>query len=228
MNGRPRSLKGVNPWSRDLGPGLAVVAAGVALVLFLGLTAAILLFPAFQQTDQRISAAVRDVQVPGLIAFAELLTTLGDVVVMVLLTVVGVLLLLLKRWRAEAVLLAVTMAVGMAAGTVLKEVVERARPGIEIARIPVPECYSFPSGHALAAILFFGVIAFVVFVRAERVSVKFGGIIACTLLAVGVALSRVYLGVHYLGDIVASWLLGSAFLTVFVAGYVWRVTARDR
>lgn len=227
MANRPRVLRGANPWSRDPAPGIAAFVAGGALALFLGLTAAILFFPAFQAIDQRISGALREADVPGLVAAAELLTTLGDGVVMVSLTVVGVLFMLIKGWRAEAVLLAVTMAAGMSAGVVLKELVERARPGIEIARIPVPECYSFPSGHALAAILFFGVVAFVVFVRAQDVSVKFGAIIACSLLAIGVALSRVYLGVHFLGDIIASWLLGSAFLTVFAAGYVWWVTTRD-
>ena len=220
----PRSTK---PWSRDPVPGIAVLVAGIAVVLFLGMTAAILFFPAFQDIDERISGVIRDVHVPGFVAVAEFLTTIGTGMVMVALTLAGVAFLLLKRWRAEAVLLALTMAAGTTAGSVLKQVIDRARPGIEVARIPVPDSYSFPSGHALSAFLFFGIVAFIFFVRAREVSVKFGGIIACTLLALGVALSRVYLGVHFLGDIIASWLLGSAFLTAFVGGYVWWVTKQE-
>ncbi len=223
-----RSLpRGSTPWSRDPVPGIAVLGAGIAVVLFVGMTAAILFFPAFQDIDERISGVVRDVHVPGFVAVAEFLTTLGSGVVMAALTVAGVAFLLLKRWRAEAVLLALTMAAGTAAGSVLKQVIDRARPGIEVARIPVPETYSFPSGHALSAFLFFGIVAFLFFVRAREVGVKFGGVIACTLLALGVALSRVYLGVHFLGDVIASWLLGSAFLTAFAGGYVWWVTRRE-
>jgi len=220
----PRKAK---PWSRDPVPGIAVLVTGVAAVLFLGMTAAILFFPAFQEIDKRVSGAVRSVDVPGLVAIAEFLTALGGSAVMMSLTVAGVAFLLVKRWRAEAVLLAITMVAGTAAGSALKQLIDRARPGIEVARIPVPESYSFPSGHALTAFLFFGILAFLFFVLAREVSVKFVGIIACTLLGIGVALSRVYLGVHFLGDVIASWLLGSAFLTAFVGGYVWWVTRRE-
>ncbi len=223
----PVVRRAAKPWSRNPTPGIAVLVVGIAAALFLGMTAAILFFPAFQDIDERISGAIRSVEAPGFVTIAEFFTTLGSGVVMASLTVVGVAVLLLKRWPAEAILLALTMAVGTTAGSVLKQLIDRARPGIEVARIPVPESYSFPSGHALAALLFFGILAFLAFVRAREVSVKFGGIVACTILALGVALSRVYLGVHFLGDVIASWLLGSALLTAFAGGYVWWVTRRE-
>ncbi len=205
-------------------PGIAVVVVGIALACLLLLTAAVLFFPAFQEFDARISAAIREVSVPGLEALATTLTRLGDTWSMFALTVLGAGWLAMRGRRAEAVLLGATMALGTATGAILKRVVERARPGLEVARIPIPDSYSFPSGHALASFLFFGVAALLFFVMARSTRVKLWGWLVCALLALGVALSRVYLGVHYFGDIIASWMLGSAFLVIAVAAYVWWVT----
>jgi undecaprenyl-diphosphatase len=213
-----------HPWSRDPTPGIAVVIAGIALVGFLLMTAAVLFFPAFQTLDARITSVMREASAPGSDALARSLTFLGDTWVMVALTVLGATWLLARGRRAEAVLLTATMIIGTAAGALLKELVERARPGLEMARIPVPDSYSFPSGHALAAFLYFGIVAFLFFIMARSARLKLWGWFVCSALAFGVALSRVYLGVHYLGDIIASWMLGSAFLLVAVLVYVWWVT----
>lgn len=221
---RPASA---HPWSRDPTPGIAVLITGVALAGFLLLTAALIFFPAFQEVDARISGAMRGLGVPALEALARGFSFLGSGWVMVSLTVAGTLWLLLRGRRAEAALLAATMALGTIAGSVLKGVVERARPGLEVARIPIPESYSFPSGHALAAFLFFGIAAFLFFVLARSVPVKLWTLLACWFLAFGVAISRVYLGVHYLGDIIASWMLGCAFILAAIGIYVWWIT-RDR
>jgi undecaprenyl-diphosphatase len=218
---RPESAQ---PWSRDPTPGIAVIIIGVALAGFLLLTAALIFFPAFQEVDARISEAMRSTALPGLETLALGLTFLGSGWVMAVLTVAGALWLLLVGRRAEATLLAGTMVLGTATGAILKEVVERARPGLEVARIPVPESYSFPSGHALAALLFFGIAAFLFFVLARSVRVKIWALLACWALAFGVALSRVYLGVHFVGDIIASWMLGCAFILVAIGIYVWWVT----
>lgn len=214
----------VHPWSRDPTPGIAVVIAGIALAGFLLLTAAVLFFPAFQTVDARITGVMRDASAPATDALARSLTFLGDTWVMVALTVLGATWLLMRGRRAEAVLLTATMVIGTAAGALLKQLVERARPGLEMAQIPMPESYSFPSGHALAAFLYFGIAAFLIFIMARSVRLKLWGWFACSALAFGVALSRVYLGVHYLGDIIASWMLGSAFLLVAVLVYAWWVT----
>ncbi|MDF1542704.1 MAG: phosphatase PAP2 family protein [Anaerosomatales bacterium] len=221
---RPSST---HPWNRDPTPGIAALVTGVALAGFIVLTAALLFFPAFQDVDARISEAMRGVGGPVLEALARGLSFLGSGWVMAALTVAGSVWLLVLGRRAETVLLAATMALGTLTGNALKALVERARPGLEVARIPVPESYSFPSGHALAALLFFGIAAFLFFVLARSVRVKIWALLACWALAFGVAISRVYLGVHYLGDIIASWMLGCALILVAIGLYVSWIT-RER
>jgi undecaprenyl-diphosphatase len=215
-----------HPWNRDPTPGIAVLVTGVAFAGFLLLTAALIFFPAFQEVDARISEALRGIGLPGLESLALGLSFLGSGWVMAVLTAAGAVWLLFRGRRPEAGLLVATMVLGTAAGSALKVAVERARPGLEAARIPVPESYSFPSGHALAALLFFGIAAFLFFVLAGSVRVKIWALLACWALAFGIAISRVYLGVHYLGDIIASWMLGCAFILIAIGIYVSWITRK--
>lgn len=218
--------KNAQPWNRDPTPGVAVVATGVALAAFLALTGALLFLPEFREFDERLSAQLREFATPGLDTVARWVTDIGSGVVMTALTAAGALWLLLIGRRPEAVLLVAVMALGSASGAALQDLIERARPGLDAARIPIPDRYSFPSLHALASMLFFGIVAFLVFVMAPSVRVKIWGALACVIVALAVALSRVYLGVHFFGDIMASWMLGSAILIVAIACYAGWVTRK--
>ncbi|HET6498131.1 MAG TPA: phosphatase PAP2 family protein [Coriobacteriia bacterium] len=214
-------------WVRDPKPGLVVAVTGIALAGFLLLTGAVLFFPAFHEVDARLSYAIRDeLRVEALDPFARGVTHIGSGVAMTVLTVIGSAVLLIAGRRAEALLLSATMIVGAALMSLLKLLVERPRPPIELARVTMPETYAFPSGHTLAAFLFFGVVGFLVFIMARSPRAKLWGWLACALLAIGVAFSRVYLGVHYVGDVIASWMLGSALITLAVAAYVGWVTRK--
>jgi undecaprenyl-diphosphatase len=119
-----------------------------------------------------------------------------------------------RERRIEAVFILVAVLGGELVGLAFKEVFMRVRPLIEHARIPMPESYSFPSGHALAALLYFASLAFVTLIDERRLQISVAIVGGCALAAITIALSRVYLGVHYLGDIVGAWLLGSAWLVL--------------
>jgi undecaprenyl-diphosphatase len=110
---------------------------------------------------------------------------------------------------------------GQALGTLLKNVIVRSRPSATQALIPLPGSYAFPSGHALAAVLLYGVLAFLV-ARAAHTRVMRVGVVVAAVVIIGlVGLSRVYLGVHWPSDVVAAWILGGAWLAVCISGYLW-------
>jgi len=208
-------------WRRDTTPGLLVVIFGVAFFGFVALVVAGLTVPAFVTVDRAISDAVRSFESPSLDMLARGLTRLGDMAVMFGLSTVLVVWLAATRRKAEAVLFVATIGLGTALGSLFKDVFGRLRPGLDIARIPLPDSYSFPSGHALASFLFFGTLVFLVLGESTRLSVRVSVSAVCVVLAVGVAMSRVYLGVHWFGDIVASWLLGAAWMAVTIGSYWW-------
>ncbi len=119
------------------------------------------------------------------------------------------------QWRRLAVHLAAVVASTTAIVFALKLVVERPRPCVALAGVhplcAMPADPSFPSGHACGA---FAVVTFLVValragkaVRGRRLT-RTAMSVALVSLAIGIAWSRVYLGVHFPGDVAAGALLG--------------------
>jgi len=203
-------------WQRDPRVGMLVIVAGIALVAFVALAVAILVAPAFVRFDLAASAAIRSVDLPGLEPVARVATRLGDFWPMVVLTAATAALFFARGKRTSAITLVLAVLSGSAFGWALKLVFGRVRPALEVARIPIPETYSFPSGHALTSLLFFGALAFLIMLHEKRLRRAATVAALCVIAALAIALARVYLGVHYLGDVVGSWLLGAGWLAVVV------------
>jgi membrane-associated phospholipid phosphatase len=123
-----------------------------------------------------------------------------------------------RRWQALVWLLTM-VPLGMLANSGFKLLVERPRPGLEAA--VGSHGFSYPSGHAVAITLCCGYLLVQIFRRTTRWSWRIAAL-ACALAVVGlVALSRVYLGVHHPSDVVASMLLGIAWLGMCLSGRFW-------
>jgi undecaprenyl-diphosphatase len=166
--------------------------------------------------DITVSGAIRSINVPGLEGFARFMTRVGDFWPMTILTAVAAGVLLMRGNRTSAATLAVGVLSGSGVGALLKLLFARVRPALEVARIPMPESYSFPSGHALTSVLFFGTLAFLILLHEKNLGRAIAGVVICVLGAFAIAMARVYLGVHYLGDVVGSWLLGASWLAVVI------------
>lgn len=203
-------------WQRDPRAGALVVVAGFALAGFLALLAAVMLAPSFERFDLSVSTAIRAIDIPWLESAAVIVTRIGDFWPMAALTGATAIVLYVRGRRTSAVTLALAVMSGSAFGWLMKILVQRLRPVFDMVSIPIPRSYSFPSGHALTSLLFFGslVILIMLHVKKLRTAVLLSSL--CVLAALSVSMSRVYVGVHYLGDVVASWLLGVAWLALVV------------
>jgi undecaprenyl-diphosphatase len=117
--------------------------------------------------------------------------------------------------------LVVTMAVGGVLGVVLKEIVARARP--EFADpFTVAGGYSFPSGHALNSMLF-ACCLLVLAHPATSGPIRAGAWSAAVTLVLLVGFNRMSLGVHYLSDVLAGWVVALATLAGTLAAFeTWR------
>jgi undecaprenyl-diphosphatase len=127
----------------------------------------------------------------------------------------AILALVLARMREWYWMLAVVLSVagGLALNVLLKHLFERARPHFDDSLVSL-DTYSFPSGHAAAATVFYGVLAAFLVSRVRerrlRVLIVIGAIAAIML----VAFSRIYLGAHYLSDVVAAMCSSTAWLAL--------------
>ena len=117
------------------------------------------------------------------------------------------LVLILKRHYAYAVGLAASVAASGLAILVLKGLVERARPPA-VYQAYVEAWYSFPSAHATLAAALYGFLIYVVWRITPSSALRFAALGIGVVIVGAIAISRLYLGVHYLSDVVVGLLLG--------------------
>ena len=126
--------------------------------------------------------------------------------VLVILTALG-LVLARRYWSAFRVVFASGLGGLVVVG--LKALFARDRP---LEQVVAATGYSLPSGHAFAATVFYGMMVYLAFRLTERAWARALAAVAGLAVIVAVGLSRVYLNVHYLTDVVAGWLSGGAWL----------------
>ena len=165
----------------------------------------------------RLSATpILAMRMPALTTFFYLCTLLANTGTVVFLTVAAVIVLALRRKFAEAILVTVVVAGGQALGTLVKNLVARQRPPVETALIGQPGTYAFPSGHAVAAVLLYGVLAFLLVNELSSRRARIAVTVAAVAIIVLVGISRVYLGVHWPSDVLGAWVLAGMWLALCV------------
>lgn len=138
-------------------------------------------------------------------------TRMGEPVILALVTVVVAWRLGAEhRWLA-ARLLAITTLGAWALSEILKLVFNRPRPAAFFG-YHEPSTYSFPSGHAVVSMCFYGALATILARRSQSSARRKLWYAAAAVIVLSIGFSRIYLGVHYLTDVVAGYALGLAIL----------------
>lgn len=200
-----RSTRRAMDW---IGVGCAVGFVVLAALVALGATAG-------------VDDAVHD----GAVAMRTVWLTpiargLSDLMTPVPLVAIGIVLLARARTRRFGGAWALNVCGVALLNVTLKALMQRPRPDVA-ARLAEVAGFSFPSGHAATAMAAFGLLAWFIWRTARRGE---GRVVAaaCVVLAILVGASRVYLGVHYLSDVLA----GFCEAGVWLAFYVRAVAAR--
>jgi undecaprenyl-diphosphatase len=168
-----------------------------------------------QEVDNQVRGAVHAWASPTRTWLMLGVTQLGSTPIVTALAVVAVIVFLKLKWKRAAILLAIDLGVAVVLDIFLKDVFQRPRPQ-PFFGIPPPHTYSFPSGHALFAICFYGMVAALVTARLKNpLSVVLVWIFAA-LLVLAIGFSRVFLGVHYLTDVLGGWAIALAWVSVLL------------
>jgi undecaprenyl-diphosphatase len=207
---------------RELATGGAILVAAflgaiLALAAFVSLTDDVLESET-RQWDLSGLAWLHQFASPGLTSAALGVSALGQQLIFAF--VLGLLLWcgLQRRWGA-AVALVVTVGGAQLLNDVIKQVVHRSRP-IPVGAVIFGQSYSFPSGHAMVSMAFYGFVAYLGWrlLRARGRILWVAGL-AFVILLIGLA--RLYLEVHYPTDVIGGYLAGFVWLdAVLLAGHV--------
>lgn len=212
------------PWCRPALWALAALLAGGFTALAIA-AALVTRLPG----DLAASLWVQGWATPWLDQAALVLRALAAVLgVVIILGGLALTLALLRRWR-EATLAVATLAAS-ALTLVLKLLIGRPRPAAPDLRVlEQASSLSFPSGHASSIVLICGLLAYLVARHVRSRGLRWGayGLLAALVIAMGA--SRIYLGVHWLSDVLGGYLLGGFLLLVLLAGFHrWLPSASER
>jgi membrane-associated phospholipid phosphatase len=202
---------------------LAVVALG------LGFGTLLLLvryhWTPLQSLDQTIADRMNRLVSPHqtLVKALQTVASAGGRGFMLPLVVIVMALLLIRRRPRLALYLGVTGAGALLLDPSLKTLVGRVRPVVAdpVAHAPGN---SFPSGHALGSMIVYGMLT-LVFLSMVRGRWRGWLVAFMALIVVAIGFTRIALGVHFLSDVLAGWLLGVAWISV--TAYAFRVWRRE-
>ena len=192
-----------------------VLAAFFFLYLFMGITEEVIFRESFVNVDHRILALIPSIRTPEQTSIFTFFTFLANWQTIVFISVSTLAIIFWRKNKFSAFLFAGTLVFSEAAAYVLKILIGRTRPEQALSIIS-ESSYSFPSGHALAATVIFGMIGYLLIKSVRRRLSKFMIFLLYVIVIFCVALSRIYLGVHYPSDVIASMLLGAFIMSIFI------------
>lgn len=177
--------------------------------------------------DKTLMAIIQSWEQPWLTAIMKTFTTIGSTPIVLLLTLISFSgLLFLAHRKAQATLVLIVIAGTGMLNTTLKLIFKRERPHFH--RLIDIEGYSFPSGHTMLAFSLYGILAFLLW-RTVRTRWSRIWLFCVALFMMNmIAISRIYLGVHYPSDIVGGFAASAFWLisATTVYGYVQRKKSR--
>lgn len=100
----------------------------------------------------------------------------------------------------------------------LKRIVQRPRP-TEF-RIVEESGYSFPSGHSMVSMAFYGYLIYLIYKYVKNKYLKWISIILLSILICSIGISRIYLGVHYTSDVLGGFLISVSYLVIYISAVI--------
>lgn len=155
---------------------------------------------------------VENLRSSNMTVIMKILTSLGSFPVLAI--VILAMLLFLKN-KKNALFASLNVGIIFIINAIIKAMVQRPRPSGY--NIIVESNYSFPSGHSMVSTAFYGFLIYLIYKNVKNKKIKYLMMSFLFLIIVSICISRVYLGVHYLSDTIAGFLISGAYLMMFVS-----------
>ena len=203
-----------------------------ALLLFMIIGYIVKFYPEMLVSfDQPIQTAIRG-DLPETLTFLfRIITHLIDIPVIITWVLIVALIFYRKQWKMESYLMLGNLALAGILIVTFKNIYQRPRP--EILHLVEEKGFSFPSGHSLAVTIMVGTLIVIFSQRIMNSTWRKVVQIGLGIYLVSVMVSRIYLGVHYPSDVLASLCVGLGVLFMEFPFYdklrfQWRFTGKQK
>lgn len=163
--------------------------------------------------DNTIYAFVGSFITEDMTGFMKFLSFIGSGTIMSLITAIVIIAMYKKKYATYGWMTGVNLLASTVLNYVFKIIYQRERPNI--LRLIDITGFSFPSGHSMVSLCFYGFIAYILWTKVKS-KWRFPLVFLLIALIVSIGISRIYLGVHYASDVLGGFSAGLAWLAVFI------------
>lgn len=183
----------------------------ICLILFIFLSGKVIEYQIMKQ-DITFNNILRKYFIKDSITpYMKIITNFGGATCLITITIL--LLILIKNKKIGLITLTNLVLITIL-NQILKIVLKRPRP-TEF-RIINETGYSFPSGHSMISMAFYGLLIYLIYKKIKNKYLKATLIIILLLLILAIGISRIYLGVHYVSDVIGGFLISMSYLIVYI------------
>ena len=143
---------------------------------------------------------------------AKLITNFGGAIFLIVLTIV---LFILIKNKKIGISIFSNLVIITILNQLLKRILQRPRPTEY--RIIEETGYSFPSGHSMVSMAFYGYLIYLIYRYVKNKYIKCISIAFLSVLICSIGVSRIYLGVHYTSDVLGGFLVSISYLILFIS-----------
>ena len=145
---------------------------------------------------------------------AKFITNFGGAIFLIILTI---LLIVVLKNKKVGLSICINLVVVTILNQLLKRLLQRPRP-TEF-RIIEETGYSFPSGHSMVSMAFYGYLIYLIYRFVKNKYLKWISIVLLSLLICLIGISRIYLGVHYTSDVLGGFLISISYLVIYISAF---------
>ena len=143
---------------------------------------------------------------------AKFITNFGGAIFLVIATIT---LFIVIRNKKIGISILSNLAIVTVLNQLIKRILQRPRPTEY--RIIEETGYSFPSGHSMVSMAFYGYFIYLIYKYVKNKYVKWISISLLSLLICAIVISRIYLGVHYTSDVLGGFLISISYLIIYIS-----------
>lgn len=189
-----------------------LIPLGVLSLLFIILTV-LVCTNIIEPLDNATSSFIISIRSPELTNTMNIITNISGSYALIVFTTLFIILIKKKKYPLA---ITINLIAVFITSQLAKAIVERDRPLDMLVSAPG---YSYPSGHSMVGLAYFSFLSYLVIKYIPNKIVKIILPIVFTITILLVGFSRIYLGVHYLSDVLAGFLLGAIYLIIFINIY---------
>lgn len=143
---------------------------------------------------------------------AKFITNFGGAIFLITLTIV---LLVLIKNKKIGISIFSNLVIVTILNQLLKAILQRPRPTEY--RIVEETGYSFPSGHSMVSMAFYGYLIYLIYKYVKNKYIKWISSVLLSILICSIGISRIYLGVHYTSDVLGGFLISMSYLVIYIS-----------